>query len=191
MPLKKIRLLWRDNPLKRGTDVAESWMFLTTAVLIAVTAPAAGVAAASALDTSSQRQGHEGKSVSAILTEDPPARIGVDSAGGAGGRVHATVRWTATDGTVHTGETTVAPGLRAGDRTTAWINRYGSLLRDPAAPGEAVAQSIAVGIVAASTTGLLLIGANKAGVVLLNRRRYAQWEKDWAETDFRWRHRQP
>lgn len=72
MPLKKIRLLWRDNPLKRGTDVAESWMFLTTAVLIAVTAPAAGVAAASALDTSSQRQGHEGKSVSAILTEDPP-----------------------------------------------------------------------------------------------------------------------
>lgn len=85
----------------------------------------------------------------------------------------------------------MAPGLRAGDRTTAWINRYGSLLRDPAAPGEAVAQSIAVGIVAASTTGLLLIGANKAGVVLLNRRRYAQWEKDWAETDFRWRHRRP
>ncbi|MDT0457335.1 hypothetical protein RM550_16580 [Streptomyces sp. DSM 41527] len=166
-------------------------MLLTTAVLIAVTAPAAGVAAASAVDASAQRQAQGGKSVSAVLTEDPPARIGVDSAGGAGGRVHTTVRWTAADGTVRTGRTAVAPGLRAGDRTTAWIDRHGALLRDPATPEGAIAESVAVGTVAASATGLLLIGANKAGVGLLNRRRYAQWEKDWADTDSRWQHRQP
>ncbi|UKY47935.1 Rv1733c family protein [Streptomyces inhibens] len=191
MPLKKIRRLWLRSPLKRGTDVAESWMLLATAVLIAVTAPAAGVAAASALDAASQRQSHEWRSVSAVLTEDPPARIGVGSADGAGGRVLATVRWTATDGTARTGETAVPPGLRAGDRTTARLDRHGSLLRNPVTPDDAVAQSIAVGIVAASGTGLLLFGADKAGVALLNRRRYAQWEKDWAETDSQWGHRQP
>ncbi|MEW1750607.1 hypothetical protein ACIQU1_33170 [Streptomyces angustmyceticus] len=191
MPLKEMRWRWRGNPLKRGTDVAEAWIFLTTAFLIAVAAPAAGAVAASDLEASSQRQGREWKSVSAVLTEDPPARIGVDSAGGTGGRVHATVRWTAADGTVRTGETAVAPGLRAGDRTTAWLNRHGSLLRDPTTPEDAIAGSVAIGVVAASTTGLLLIGANKAAVVLLNRRRYAQWEKDWAESDLRWRHRQP
>ncbi|WP_443033807.1 Rv1733c family protein [Streptomyces sp. CA2R101] len=190
MPLTMLRRRWRNNPLRRGTDTAESWMLLTTAVLIAVTAPAAGVTAASALEASAQRQGQGGQSVSAVLTEDPPARIGVDSAGGAGGRVHATVRWTAADGTVRTGKTAVAPGLRAGDRTTAWIDRHGALLRDPATPEGAIAESVAVGTVAASATGLLLIGAHKAGVGLLNRRRYAQWEKDWTETDFRWRHRQ-
>ncbi|MFE1763665.1 hypothetical protein ACFW81_05530 [Streptomyces angustmyceticus] len=191
MPLRTIRLPRRDNPLRRGTDVAESWMALTTAVLIAVTAPAAGVVAGSAMDASSQRQGHDQKSVSAVLTEDPPARIGVDPSGGTGGRVHATVRWTAPDGATRTGETAVAPGLRAGDRTTAWVDRHGSLLRDPAIPGDALAESVAVGIVAASATGLLFLGANKAGVVLLNRRRYAAWEKDWAESDLRWRQGQP
>ncbi|MEV6566922.1 Rv1733c family protein [Streptomyces kronopolitis] len=191
MPLKTMRWRWRDNPLKRGTDVAESWLFLATAVLIAVATPAAGVAAASTLDTSSPRPGHEWHSVSAVLTGDPPARIGVDPASATGGRVHATVRWTAEDGTVRTGETAVAPDLRTGDRTTAWVDRHGTLLRDPSTPEDAVAESIAVGIVAASGTGLLLIGANKAGIILLNRRRYAQWEKDWAESDFRWRHRQP
>ncbi|MGI5255947.1 Rv1733c family protein [Streptomyces angustmyceticus] len=191
MPLQKIHLPRRDNPLQRGTDVAQSWMLLITAVLTAVAVPAAGVMAGSALDASSQRQGHDQKSVSAVLTEDSPARIGVDPAGGTGGRVHATVRWTAPDGTTRTGETAVAPGLRAGDRTTAWVDRHGSLLRDPTIPGDALAESVAVGIVAASATGLLFLGANKAGVVLLNRRRYAEWEKDWAESDLRWRQGQP
>ncbi|MFF9785842.1 MULTISPECIES: hypothetical protein [unclassified Streptomyces] len=191
MPLQKIRRLWLRSPLKRGTDVAEAWMLLATAALIAVLAPTVGVTAASAVDAASQPQRQGWHSVSAVLTEDAPARIGVDSSNGPGGRVHATVRWTATDGTVRTGETAVAPGLRTGDRTTAWLDRDGSLLRDPRTPGDAVAQSIAVGVVTASGTGLLLLGANKAGVLLLNRRRYAQWEKDWEETDSPRRHQQP
>lgn len=191
MPLTKIRWRWLRNPLKRGTDVAESWMLLATVVLIAGTAPAAGVVAASAVDAASQQQSREWTSVSAVLTEDSPARIGIDSTGGGSGRVHATVRWKATDGTVRTGETAVASGLRAGDHTTAWLDRRGSLLRDPTTPVDSLAQSVAVGTVAASTTGLLLLGADKVGVVLLNRRRYAQWEKEWGETDARGRHQQP
>ncbi|MFE0376741.1 hypothetical protein ACFW1M_14395 [Streptomyces inhibens] len=191
MPLQKIRQLWLPNPVKRGTDVAESWMFLATGLLIAVLAPAAGITAAGAVNAAYRSQSQERTSVSAVLAEDPPARIGADSAGGAGGRVHATVRWTATDGTVRTGETAVAPGLRAGDRTTAWLDRHGSLLRDPVTRGDAVAQSIAVGVVTTCGTALLLLGANRAGVILLDRRRYAQWDKDWADMDSRWRHRQP
>ncbi|MFI2184433.1 hypothetical protein [Streptomyces sioyaensis] len=191
MPLKQIRWRWQRNPLKRGTDAAEAGMLLVTAALIAVAAPAAGVAAAGAVGAASQRQSRESTTVSAVLTEDPPARIGVRSADGPGVRVHATVRWTAADGTVRTGETAVAPGLRAGDRTIARLDRHGSLLRNPVTPGDAVAQSIALGVVAASATGLLLLGADKAGVILLNRRRYAQWEKDWEQADTEWRHRQP
>ncbi|GAB7035482.1 hypothetical protein AB0G35_24810 [Streptomyces sp. NPDC021749] len=191
MPLQTIRRLWLRNPLKRGTDVAEAWMLLVTAVLLAVLPPAAGIMAAGAVNAAVRPESHGWKSVSATLTADPPARIGLNSSDNPGGRVLATVRWTTSSGTVRTGETAVAQGLRAGDRTTAWLDRHGSLVRTPVTSGDAVVQGIAVGIVTASGTALLLLGANKAGSVLLNRRRYAQWEKDWSAADSAWRPRQP
>ncbi|WP_248001013.1 hypothetical protein [Streptomyces sp. RPA4-5] len=126
---------WRRSLLRRRSDVAEGWLVLVTAVLIALGAPAAGLAAAHAVDdgTGQERQGRQ--SVSAVLTENPPPRIGVDVSGGVGTRVHATVRWTAADGAARTGVTTVSPDLRAGDHTTAWLDRHGALVRDPVPPG--------------------------------------------------------
>ncbi|MFG2859219.1 hypothetical protein [Streptomyces sioyaensis] len=84
----------------------------------------------------------------------------------------------------------MAPGMKAGSRTTAWLDRHGSVVRNPATPEDNLAESIAIGTVAASSTGLLLLGAERAGAGLLNRRRYAQWEKEWAELDPPWHHRQ-
>ncbi|MFD8544516.1 hypothetical protein [Streptomyces sp. NPDC059649] len=191
MPLQTIRRLWLRSPLKRGTDVAEAWMLLVTSVLLAVVPPTAGITCAGAVNAAIQPESHGWKRVSATLTADPPARIGLNSADNPGGRVLATVRWTTTDGTVRTGETAVAQGLRAGDRATAWLDRHGALVRTPVTSGDAVVQSIAVGVVTASGTALLILGANKAGNVLLNRRRYAQWEKDWADADSAWRPRRP
>ncbi|MEU3987710.1 hypothetical protein OG301_03060 [Streptomyces platensis] len=177
---------WRRSPLRRRSDVAEAWLVLVTAVLIALGAPAAGLAAGHAVEdgTGQERQGRQ--SVSAVLTENPPSRIGVDVSGGVGARVHATVRWTAADGAARTGVTTVSPDLRAGDRTTAWLDRHGALVRDPVAPGQATGESIAVGTVAGTSVGLLLLGAQRTGRALLNRHRYAQWEREWAAEDPHW-----
>ncbi|MFE6740366.1 Rv1733c family protein [Streptomyces tubercidicus] len=177
---------WRHSPLRRRSDVAEGWLVLVTAVLIALGAPAAGLAAAQAVDdgTEQARQGRH--TVSAVLAENPPPRIGVDVSGGAGTRIHATVRWTAADGSARTGVTTVAPDLRAGDRTTAWVDRHGALVRDPVTPRQATGESIALGTVAGTSAGLLLLGAQHTGRALLNRRRYAQWEREWAAEDPRW-----
>ncbi|MFI1497388.1 hypothetical protein [Streptomyces platensis] len=177
---------WRRSPLRRRSDVAEAWLVLVTAVLIALGAPAAGLAAAHAVDggTGQERQGRQ--TVSAVLTENPPPRIGVDVSGGVGTRVHATVRWTAADGSARTGVTTVSPGLRAGDRTTAWLDRHGALVRDPVTPRQATGESIAVGTVAGTSAGLLLLGAQRTGRALLNRQRYAQWEREWAAADPHW-----
>ncbi|MFE1172936.1 hypothetical protein [Streptomyces sp. NPDC058773] len=177
---------WRTGPLRRRSDVAESWLVLVTAVLIALGAPAAGLAAANAVDagTGQERQGRH--TVSAVLTENPPPRIGVDVSGGVGTRVHATVRWKAADGAARTGVTTVAPELRAGDRTTAWLDRHGALVRDPVTPRQATGESIAIGTVAGTSAGLLLLGAQRGGRALLNRYRYAQWEREWAAEGPRW-----
>ncbi|MFG2859410.1 hypothetical protein [Streptomyces sioyaensis] len=38
----------------------------------------------------------------------------------------------------------------------------------------------------ATSAGLLLFGAERAGQAVLNRRRYAQWEREWAAEDPRW-----
>ncbi|GGU91637.1 hypothetical protein GCM10010211_68040 [Streptomyces albospinus] len=191
MPLVKFRPPWRHDPLRRGTDVAQSWMALVTGLLIAVAAPAAGVVAGQAVDSASQQQRAEWHRVTAVVTEEPPTQVGGDRGDGAGARVFATVRWTAPDRTVRKGETLVSPGVRAGDRATVWLDRRGALVRDPGDPVNTVAMSIAAGTVAASTTGLLLFAVDRAGVRLLDHRRQAQWEKEWAELDTPGRHPRP
>ncbi|GGX12672.1 MULTISPECIES: hypothetical protein [Streptomyces] len=190
MPLGKLRPPWRHGPLRRGTDVAQSWLVLATGVLIAVAAPTAGVVAGSVVDAAAHRQSADWQPVSAVVTKEPAARVNVDSGTGTGSRVQTTVRWTAADHSVRTGETVVATGVHVGDHTTVWLDRSGKLVRDPGTPTDSLAESVVAGTVVASGTGLLLYGAEKAGVRLLNRRRYAQWEKEWAELDTRWRHPQ-
>ncbi|WP_411136480.1 hypothetical protein [Streptomyces sp. C10] len=177
---------WRHSPLRRRSDVAEAWLVLVTAVLIALGAPAAGLAAAQAVDAGTDRERQGRHTISAVLTQNPPPRIGVDVSGGVGTRVHATVRWTAADGSAKTGVTTVSPGLRAGDRTTVWLDRHGALVRNPVSPRQTTGESIAVGTVAGTSAGLLLLGAQRTGRALLNRHRYAQWEREWAAEDPRW-----
>ncbi|WP_443043621.1 Rv1733c family protein [Streptomyces sp. GS7] len=191
MPLVKFRPPWRRGPLRRGTDVAQSWMALATGLLMAVAVPAAGVTAGQAVDAASQRQRAEWHRVTAVVTEEPSARIGADKGGGTGAGVYATVRWTAPDRRVRTGETLLPPGVRVGARTTVWLDRRGALVRDPGDPVNTVAMSIAAGTVAASTTGLLLFAVDRAGVRLLDHLRHAQWEKEWAELDAPGRHHRP
>ncbi|MEU9117643.1 hypothetical protein AB0D04_39415 [Streptomyces sp. NPDC048483] len=193
MPLRMVLPLWmvlprfRRGPLRRRCDVAESWLVAATALLMAVAAPAAGVTAANAVTGAAARQSQDRHGVAAVVTKNPPARIGADPTGGVGGRVPTTVRWTAANGTSRTGETMVRADLRAGDRTTAWLDGRGALLRDPVSEGEARVQSIAVGTVAAGGTCLLLLAAERAGGALIERRRYALWEREWAEEDGRWK----
>ncbi|MFE7607069.1 Rv1733c family protein [Streptomyces celluloflavus] len=183
MPFSTVFWRWRRNPLRRGSDVAESWLVLATGVLIAVAAPGAGVAATHAADAGAHERSQGWHSVSVVVTENPPAVIGIDSPGVDGGKVQATVRWTRPDGTVRTGQTAVPTGLGAGDRTTAWLDGHGTLLRHPLTPGEVHGEGIALGATAASGTCLIALGAERAGVALLNHRRYAQWEREWAEAD--------
>ncbi|MFG2138469.1 hypothetical protein [Streptomyces sp. NPDC048650] len=190
MSVWNIRRPWQHGPLWRGTDAAESWMVIVTGLLIAVLAPTAGGVAAASVDAASPLRTQQWRAVSAVVAHAPPAAIGTGSGDGTIGRARATVRWTARDGTVRTGETTVPAGVHAGDRTTAWLNRHGSLVPDPVSPVDSLAASIAVGTVAASATGLVLVGTERAGAAVLRRRRYTQWEKEWADMDAHWRHPQ-
>ncbi|UWS77518.1 hypothetical protein [Streptomyces noursei] len=147
--------------------MAQSWVVLATGVLIAVAAPAAGVVAGSAVDAATHRESSGWRPVSAVVTKEPATRITVDSGTGTGGRVHTTVRWTAPDHTVRTGETTLAAGVHVGDRTTVWLDRDGALVRDPSTPTDSLAESVVAGTVVGSAAGLLFFGAERVTVRLL------------------------
>jgi hypothetical protein len=101
-----------------------------------------------------------------------------------------TARWTAADGTVHTGRvlvTAVRPGTDGTMRV--WIDAAGALSRPPTTPGQAV-QAAAVTAVAVALAGLALLAGVWAGVrALVDRSNAARWERDWARVGPRWSRR--
>ncbi|AIA00780.1 hypothetical protein ACFU90_15145 [Streptomyces noursei] len=188
MPLHKPHPPWRHGPMRRGTDVVQSWLTLVSGLLLAVGAPTVGVAAGQAVVEAAQQQRAEWHRVTAVVTQQPPGPVGFDAGSAGGGRVHATVRWVTPDDRVRTGEAAVPSGVRVGDRTPVWLDRNGALVRDPNSAADTLAMGVATGTVAACGAGLVVFGADRAAVRLLDRRRFAQWEREWAELDAPGRH---
>jgi hypothetical protein len=177
---------WRRNPLKRRSDVAEAWMVLAAGVLMVVGAPAVGVATGLGVEEAELRQSQDWHRVSAVLTRTaPPATESVYSDSG-NGRVAATVRWTASDGSYRTGKALVEPGREAGARTLVWLDEHGVPQDDPVTPVQAQAGGMVVGASAATGTCLLVLGGRWAVRQRLDLRREAEWEREWAETGPRW-----
>jgi hypothetical protein len=128
------------------------------------------------------RQRVERQAVTARLVED--AR---DSAGAADDdRVWATARWSAPDGSTHTGQTKVRPDAPAGTRVTVWTDQHGALTSKPVTHEEARLRSALAGALATGITGGLVVGGARAARARLDRRRMEQWAADWERTDTRW-----
>ncbi|MFE6690949.1 hypothetical protein ACFVFQ_31320 [Streptomyces sp. NPDC057743] len=189
MPLPKPHPPWRHVPLRRGTDVLQSWMTLLAGLLILVGAPIVGVVAGLATTTAADHQHAAWRRSSAVVVQQPSVPVGIETGtGSAGGQVFAKVRWVARGHTPRTGETAVAPGARVGDRAPVWLDRHGALVRDPGSPTDTMAMGTVVGIAAGCGAGLLIFSVDKIGVCVLDRRRSAQWEREWETLDAQWRH---
>jgi hypothetical protein len=98
----------------------------------------------------------------------------------------AQARWTAPSGRVRTGMIPVDAGARAGSRIRIWVTSSGQLTGLPLTRDEAllrVAAEIAVTPVALATVLLL---AGQLSRYLLDRRRLAGWDTDWAAVGPQW-----
>jgi hypothetical protein len=185
----KVRLWrWRRNPLKRSSDVAEAWVVLAAGALLAVGAPAAGAVTEIGVEDATLRASQNWHTVSAVLTHDAAAESTVYG-GSDSGKVRVAVRWTASDGTAHTGKALVKPGSEAGARTTIWLDEHGALKDPPATSAEARAQGIFFGTLAAAGAGVLVLGGRWAVRMRLDRRRTEEWESEWTEVGPQWGHR--
>ncbi|MFF5015517.1 hypothetical protein [Streptomyces sp. NPDC001165] len=190
MPLKALRgpkvwlWRWRRNPLRRRADVVEAWVVLAAWLLTVLAGVPAGLAAARSVEHGLARERAAWHPTVAHVVAQAP---GSGTAAGTGGeRVWAEVRWTAADGSAHTGQARVAPGSKAGSPVTVWTDPQGHLVTRPTTASEAAFRATLIGgLVGVSTAAVPFVG----GRVLrgrLERRRMDRWDAEWARLGPQW-----
>ena len=172
---------WRRNPLRRRSDVVEAWVILAGWLLALVGGLLGGLAAADAIERSADRQRAERRTVSAVLVEDAKGKVPARPAGDP--RVWATVRWTAPDGSIRTGEARVSATSPAGNRVTVWIDKSGHLTAEPLTDGQARSHAVAGGVLVATGVGGIALAAVSVARFHLSRRRMEQWAAEWERID--------
>ncbi|MFG2123426.1 hypothetical protein [Streptomyces sp. NPDC048710] len=177
---------WRRNPLRRHSDVVEAWIVLVTWILVLVGGAVAGAAAAVSVDSAFSARRAQVHAVSAVLTDDaartPPNGSGYDD-----GRVWASVRWTAPDGSVHTDRAKVYPGAPAGSRLTVWADSTNRMVSPPLSTAEAALQSTLTGVLAASSAGVAVWTGGWLVRTWRMRRRLSEWDEEWKRIGPEWR----
>ncbi|MFF5955092.1 Rv1733c family protein [Streptomyces luteogriseus] len=175
---------WRRSPLRRREDVLEAWILLAVWLVTAVAGPVAGVLSARATVDSLARQRAERRPATAVLVREAPR--GFVSGEVAIDHVITTVRWTAADGTSHTGRTRVNAGLKAGERVAVWMDREDRLTTEPQTPGQADIVATFMGAAAFLGVATAAAAGFYGARVVLDRRRSRAWEAEWRKQGSRW-----
>lgn len=175
------------NPLRRPCDRVQSWLNRLLVLLLLLGAPVAALAVGGTVHTSEMHavraesvQRHE---VTARLTADAHGAM----LGGTGEDAQrAPVRWTEKDGTVHTGTALVAPGRQAGTTVRTWVDRNGAVTTAPAEPMTATVTGWAAGGLAAVAVVGVGLAAREGLGWMIDRHRYAQWDREWELLEPQW-----
>ncbi|MFE5191153.1 hypothetical protein [Streptomyces sp. NPDC056628] len=173
----------RANPLRRPSDRFEWWFRRFLMALLVLGLPvatySAGTTAYDASIHTVRAQVAQRHEVTARPTRDVP---GDDQ----GAQQPVRVRWTEPGGVERTGATLVKPGTSKDDAVRVWVDQSGHVTDPPSSmlnartTGWFAAAMVALGTVLA--THLLWRGTR----LLLDRRRYAQWDAEWDRAEPLW-----
>ena len=102
-------------------------------------------------------------------------------------QVTAQARWTAPDGTRHTGAVLASPGTRAGRAVMVWVDAAGRFTGHPPLQLSQVrGQVVLATMFTPLAVGFILLGAGLLSHAVLGRRRLAAWDVDWQATEPQW-----
>jgi hypothetical protein len=181
---------WRRNPLCRGTDLAEAWAALLTALLIAMGVPAVGwavgLSAHGVLEQSVREQRQQRHLVTATVLRPlshPPLDPDPETSSSRDAHRRVLATWTAPDGTSRTGITGAPRAALPGERFRLWTDSRGWIVSRPMDDSTAAAHAVLAGLGSAAATLCLAEGARRLVVWQLMRRRYAQWDLAWQRAD--------
>nr|WP_280859448.1 hypothetical protein [Streptomyces sp. SAI-144] len=170
------------NSLRRASDRFECWMRRVLMVVLVLGLPAAAVSAGRTAYEASMHtvwtQAAERHQVAARLTST--------AEGGDWAKRPAPVRWTDVDGVVRTGAALVRPGTPKGSAVRVWVTRDGQVTDPPTTTINATTSGWLVGGMAALGVAGGSYAAWAGMRLVLDRRRYAQWDAEWGLVEPGW-----
>jgi hypothetical protein len=173
------------NPLRRGTDRAQTIVLTVLVILLLAGGPFAALAAGSWTHAMAGRTQHaqeaSRRQVTAVVVSVAPP-----SAGDWGLTWQAKARWRAPDGREVTDEIPVPSSTAVGATLPVWTDLSGGFTTAPLLDSQVAGQVVTgeiLGVI--SLAGVLAV----AGALILswiNKRRMANWDADWRATGPRW-----
>jgi len=188
LPRRMTRFLMSPNKLRRSSDRTEAVIvaLLSAAFLCAVAiAPYFGMRV-SQWERARAAQLHH--AVAVLSQAGPPSSYWF-------GYGQVAARWQVPDGQWRSGTLTTeaAPGIfnaPAGARVQVWLTGSGEPADPPKSRSDLVSGDVIVAVATACGAGVVLIICYWLCRLVLDRRRLAAWESDWALTGPRWTTRQ-
>ena len=174
------------NPLRRGSDRAETVVLGALLAAFLATAPFAAHAAGGWAHARAVRDAQAQRAslvqVTATLLRSAPVLTGYGSASG----FAVEARWRAPDGPVRTGELLVTADVAAGHSTRIWVDRTGRLTSPPLSADQMTGRAqLAAGVAVGGLAGVLVT----VGWLVrrfLDRRRLSGWDAEWLANGPRW-----
>jgi hypothetical protein len=187
------RRLWMsNNRLRRRMDRIEAWITAGLLVVFLVGAPLSWFAAGRWVEQGVVREQHAQQSwrqVAAVLLEAAPAEPKFAFGLPRNPAVMVLAHWMGPDGKDQIGQIPVKAGSLVGRTVQVWVDTLGRPTGPPL-PASVLAERVtSAKTLAPATLALLLLGLGWLVRRVMNRRRLAAWEADWALTGPRWTRR--
>jgi hypothetical protein len=177
------------NPLARDVDRWHAGLRMVLITLWAVLLPVAAVTgylvSSDGLDRA-RTQAHDHIATKAVLTEAAPAMVFTASGVPVMGNTAVAAQWVAVDGTTRSGHVPAQSGSVVGTPVDIWTDRSGALIGEPKSPSGAVVDGVLVALGMMLFWGLLLAGVLKCCANRFDRRRSAEWDRDWMRVAPMW-----
>jgi hypothetical protein len=174
------------NPLRRGSDRAETAVLAALLAVFLAGAPfvahAAGHWASASAVREAQAQRARLSQATATLVRQAPIWSGYGSADGA----VTQARWRAPDGQARTGEVFVTAGTLAGGTVRIWVDRAGLMANPPLTRDQVTGRTQLAAGVAVTGLAVVLAAAGWLTRRSLDRRRLAGWDAEWLANGPRW-----
>jgi hypothetical protein len=168
------------NPLRRGSDRAETAMLGVLLAAFLAGAPFAAQAAGSWTYATSIREAQVQQAtlrqVPATLLQAAPSNISNE----------ANARWKAPDGQVRTGQIFAPSGAPAGSTVMVWVNQAGQLTDSPLQRSQVTGRADMARALAVAALAAVLGIVGLVGRWALDRRRLTAWDAEWLATEPRW-----
>ncbi|GGL00664.1 hypothetical protein Sme01_40590 [Sphaerisporangium melleum] len=180
--------------MRRRSDRVEGVAVLITLLALLLCLWPAALAAGAVYQrgaTAEREEPAQRRQVTAVLIEDATSTSTVSSQGAILG-TKAKVRWYGPDRREHTQVMAVPAQSKAGSTLELWIDSADHPVAAPRTHAQTLADTIVAGFgVMAAAGGVLFLNLTLVRW-LLDRRRYAEWDAEWAGVHQRWRRpRQP